>query len=360
MERIFENPKRILVTGGGGFIGGCLIRRLMNESNVNVFNLDKCGYSSDFTWIDSINNKDKYQLIKINLTNSKQTNEAIEKIDPDLVIHLAAESHVDRSIDNPKIFIESNIIGTFNLLEALRKHWGKLNQSRQENFRFHHVSTDEVFGSLSDTGQFTEKTPYDPRSPYSASKASSDHLVRAWYHTYGLPIVLTNCSNNFGPWQFPEKLIPVVILKAVKEEEIPLYGNGQNIRDWLFVEDHIDALLKVAKNGKIGNCYCIGGHGEKTNKEIILKICQILDKKLEKNFPHSELINYVKDRPGHDKRYSIDSTLISKELNWKPKNNLETNLEKTVDWYLKNLNWCKYILEKANYSGERIGLKSIK
>jgi dTDP-glucose 4,6-dehydratase len=270
-------------------------------------------------------------------------------------MHLAAESHVDRSIDGPDAFLSSNVIGTFSLLEAARAHWGALSEERQRNFRLHHISTDEVFGSLGATGRFSETTPYDPRSPYSATKAASDHLVMAWHHTYGLPVVLTNCSNNFGPWQFPEKLIPVVILKALAGEPIPLYGDGANVRDWLFVEDHVDALLLAATKGVPGESYCVGGHGERTNKQVVEAICTLLDQLRPDGAPHSRLITPVADRPGHDRRYAIDPTRISRELGWQPRHGFAEGLEATVRWYVDHLSWCYEVRERAGYDGERIG-----
>ena len=276
----------------------------------------------------------RHQLLKVDLANAEATQKAIATADPDLVMHLAAESHVDRSIEGPGAFIESNLIGTFNLLQASRVHFDQLEGQRKANFRFHHISTDEVFGSLGATGKFSETTPYDPHSPYSASKAASDHLVNAWYHTFGLPIILTNCSNNYGPWQYPEKLIPVVILKAVAGEAIPLYGDGMNIRDWLYVEDHVDALLLAANNGRIGESYCIGGHGERTNLQVIENICTILDKLKPQGNPHRNLITFVKDRLGHDRRYAINPEKITTELGWQPRHNFEDGLEETVKWYV--------------------------
>lgn len=349
---------RILVTGGAGFIGGALIRKLLKKTEYEIINLDKYGYASD---LNSINEQikrdlsdDRYTFLKVNLVDSELTNKAIEISDPDIIMHLAAESHVDRSIDSPKTFIESNIVATFNLLEASRIHFQKLSSSRKKQFRFHHISTDEVYGTLGPTGSFSEETPYDPRSPYSSSKASSDHLVNAWHHTYGLPTVLTNCSNNFGPWQFPEKLIPVVILKALSNEQIPIYGDGSNVRDWLFVEDHVDALIKVVMNGKIGESYCIGGNNETTNLEIVELICKIIDKNLKSNTSKKELITFVKDRPGHDKRYSINSNKIKNKLNWEPKYGLNNGLELTVEWYLNNIEWCKRVSANNFYTDKRL------
>ena len=352
----------ILITGGSGFIGGSLIRKLLKKENLKIFNLDKMGYASDETGIKSIiaSNPElyskKYTLIKADLSNKKEVDRAIEKSDPDMVMNLAAESHVDRSIDGPRIFIESNILGTFNLLDSIRNHWQSLEPSRKKLFKFHHISTDEVFGSLGNDGKFSEITAYDPRSPYSASKASSDHLVRAWYHTFGLPIIITNCSNNFGPWQFPEKLIPLTIIKALRFEPIPIYGDGKNIRDWLFVEDHIDALLVALEKGKIGESYCIGGFGEKTNQEVVLRICKIMDNLIKSKKPHSSLIKYVLDRPGHDRRYAIDPSKIVSSLGWKPKISFESALENTVVWYLENQSWWSKIEQKSGYKGKRLGI----
>jgi dTDP-glucose 4,6-dehydratase len=288
VQTLLAGRQRILVTGGAGFIGGAVVRRLLRESDALVFNLDKCGYASDLTSIERVlaelgpggltaDGQNRHQLLRVDLTDAEATAAAVRQADPDLVMHLAAESHVDRSIEGPGAFIDSNVTGTFHLLQAVRAHWQALPEERQVLFRFHHISTDEVFGSLGAEGRFSETTPYDPRSPYSASKAASDHLVNAWHHTYGLPVVLTNCSNNYGPWQFPEKLIPVVILKAAAGEPIPLYGDGQNVRDWLYVEDHADALLLAATQGQVGRSYCVGGHGERTNKQVVETICQQLD-----------------------------------------------------------------------------------
>ncbi|WP_411869758.1 dTDP-glucose 4,6-dehydratase [Vulcanococcus limneticus] len=334
--------RRILVTGGAGFIGGAVVRRLLRESEALVINLDKMGYASDLTSIEEVltelgsSGEKRHQLLRVDLTHAKATAEAVQAADPDLVMHLAAESHVDRSIDGPGAFIASNVTGTFNLLQAVRAHWQALPAERQARFRFHHISTDEVFGSLGPTGRFSETTPYAPRSPYSASKAASDHLVNAWHHTYGLPVVLTNCSNNYGPWQFPEKLIPVVILKAVAGEPIPLYGDGLNVRDWLYVEDHVDALLLAACRGEHGRSYCVGGHGERTNRQVVEAICKLLDTLLPAGAPHSRLISSVRDRLGHDRRYAIDPTRISAELGWQPRHSIEEGLAATVTWYVEH------------------------
>jgi len=350
-----HGENRVMVTGGAGFIGGALGRRVLGDTSATVFNLDKLGYASDLTSIELTLAElgaaalGRHQLLRVDLTNAGATAAAVRQADPDLVFHLAAESHVDRSISGPGAFIESNVQGTFHLLQALRAHWERLPKERQERFRLHHISTDEVFGSLGPTGRFSETTPYDPRSPYSASKAASDHLVRAWHHTYGLPVVLTNCSNNYGPWQFPEKLIPVVILKAVAGEPIPLYGDGQNVRDWLYVEDHVEALLLAASRGRLGQCYCVGGAGdhgspsEHSNTEVVQAICGLLDELRPAGAPHSRLITPVADRPGHDRRYAIDADKISAELGWVPRHSFEAGLESTVQWSLANLSWFQAI-----------------
>ena len=353
-----EGINRVLVTGGAGFIGGALVRRLLRDSSATVFNLDKIGYASDLTGIERLGPEagQRHQLLRVDLTDADATAAAVRQADPDLVMHLAAESHVDRSIDGPAAFIESNVSGTFNLLQAVRAHWEQLPAERREGFRFHHISTDEVFGSLGPTGRFSETTPYDPRSPYSASKAASDHLVSAWHHTYGLPVVLTNCSNNYGPWQFPEKLIPVVILKAAAGEPIPLYGDGANVRDWLYVEDHVEALLLAATKGHLGQSYCVGGSGERTNRQVVEQICSLMDALQPSGAPHAQLITMVRDRPGHDRRYAIDPTKISGELGWQPRHTFEQGLAATVRWYLSHLDWCLAVRNRAGYGGERIGL----
>ncbi len=370
---LLAGRRRILITGGAGFIGGAVVRRLLSGSEALVFNLDKCGYASDLTSVEQVlaelgpqglsaDGQCRHQLLRVDLTDAVATADAVRQADPDLVLHLAAESHVDRSIEGPGAFIASNVTGTFHLLQAVRGHWEQLPAERQVAFRFHHISTDEVFGSLGETGRFSETTPYDPRSPYSASKAASDHLVNAWHHTYGLPVVLTNCSNNYGPWQFPEKLIPVVILKAAAGEPIPLYGDGQNVRDWLYVEDHVDALLLAACRGELGRSYCVGGSGlsgrtsERTNKQVVETICSILDVLLSSGAPHSRLITPVTDRPGHDRRYAIDPTRISTELGWQPRHSFEEGLAATVRWYLEQQGWCGQVRARAGYGGGRLGM----
>jgi dTDP-glucose 4,6-dehydratase len=353
--------QRVLVTGGAGFIGGAVVRRLLSGSTAQVFNLDKLGYASDLT---SIGDHPRHQLLQVDLVDAKAVQAAVGAADPDLVMHLAAESHVDRSIDGPGAFIESNVTGTFHLLQAVRAHWERMAPERRDCFRFHHISTDEVFGSLGPSGRFSEATPYDPRSPYSASKAASDHLVRAWHHTYGLPVVLTNCSNNYGPWQFPEKLIPVVILKAVAGESIPLYGDGANVRDWLYVEDHVEALLLAATRGRLGESYCVGGAGdhgspsERTNRDVVEMLCSLMDQLRPQGAPHARLITRVRDRPGHDRRYAIDAAKITAELGWQPRHSFEQGMEATLRWYLGHLDWCQQMRDRAGYSGERIGTRA--
>ena len=335
-----ESP-RILVTGGAGFIGSALIRNLLINSSCSIFNLDKISYASDLSSIEetlknfSKNNLSRYKLLKVNLLNKNDTFSAIKFADPDFILHLAAESHVDRSIEGPKTFIDSNILGTFNLLESVREYFKICNSRKKEYFRFLHISTDEVFGSLSSEGYFNELSRYDPRSPYSASKAASDHLVNAWHHTFDLPILITNCTNNYGPWQHAEKLIPTIIINALNNRKIPIYGNGENIRDWLYVDDHVNGLLKVLNQGKVGEKYCIGGNQEKTNNEVFNSICEILDEMIPQKNSYKELKTYINDRSGHDKRYAINSSKIRSQLNWEPKYSFKKGIKKTVCWYLK-------------------------
>ena len=353
--------ERVLVTGGAGFIGLNAVRYLLKNSKVKIFNIDKLGYASDFSGIEEIlknigvEAEERYEFNKLNLNNLKLLEEYIEKSKPNLILHFAAETQVDRSIDNPDEFVHSNVIGTYNLLEASRKYFYKLSNEQKQFFRLHHISTDEVFGSLGKTGKFSENTPYSPRSPYSASKAASDHFVNAWFHTYGVPITLSNSSNNYGPWQFPEKLIPLVILKALSGQKIPLYGDGSNIRDWLFVSDHINAVINIATRSDPGVNYCIGGLNEKTNKDVVETICSILDNIYPSKVSYSNLIELVDDRPGHDFRYSIDTTKISENLNWEPKYGFNEGILKTVKWYINNINWCKKIQNKSIYKLERLG-----
>jgi len=351
-----EGVERVLVTGGAGFIGGAVVRRLLQHSQALVFNLDKLSYASDLSSIESLPEAtQRHRLLRVDLCDAAVTQEALQQADPDLVLHLAAESHVDRSIEGPGAFVHSNVVGTFHLLQAVRAHWEGLPAERQQCFRLHHISTDEVFGSLGPSGRFSEATPYDPRSPYSASKAASDHLVSAWHHTYGLPVVLTNCSNNYGPWQFPEKLIPVVVLKALAGQPIPLYGDGANVRDWLYVEDHVDALLLAATRGQLGRSYCIGGHGERSNRQVVEQICTVLDQLRPQHSPHARWITAVADRPGHDRRYAIDPARISSELGWSPRHGFEQGLEATVRWYAQHQPWCEAVSQQAGYQGQRLG-----
>ena len=360
-RELLGTRRRVLVTGGAGFIGSAVVRRLLEDSDALVFNLDKMGYASDLTSIRQLleslgpEAEARHQLLEVDLCDEAAVQEAVERADPDLVMHLAAESHVDRSISGPDAFISSNVNGTFHLLQAVRSHYASLPEARRTEFRLHHISTDEVFGSLGAEGRFSETTPYDPRSPYSASKAASDHLVSAWHHTFDLPIVLTNCSNNYGPWQFPEKLIPVVTLKAAAGEEIPLYGDGLNVRDWLYVDDHVDALLLAACRGRSGRSYCVGGHGERTNREVVEAICAELDTAQNEHLPHTDLIRRVRDRPGHDRRYAIDPTRISIELGWHPRHDFRSGLKQTVRWYLEHQDWCQKVRDRARYDGGRLG-----
>ena len=335
---------KILVTGGAGFIGSAVVRQGIRDGH-EIINLDSLTYAANLANVASVSNAPGYVFERVSITDRTALDDVFARHRPDAVMHLAAESHVDRSIDGPAAFIETNITGTYTLLEAARAYWDR--EGRPEGFRFHHISTDEVFGSLGATGMFTEETPYDPRSPYSASKASSDHLVRAWFETYGLPIVLTNCSNNYGPFHFPEKLIPVVILNAIHGKPIPVYGRGENVRDWLYVEDHADALLLALQKGEIGRSYNIGGENEARNIDLVMTICGLLDKRRPAGAPHADLIEFVTDRPGHDLRYAIDPTRIREELGWRPSVTLEEGLAKTVDWYLQNEDWWRPLLNIA-------------
>ena len=348
---------KILITGGAGFIGSAVVR-LAITSGYSVVNLDALTYAASLESLDSISDHPNYSFVKMNIRDRDSLDAVFSNHKPDAVMHLAAESHVDRSIDGPANFIETNITGTFNILEASRKYWQE--QGYPNWFCFHHISTDEVFGSLPNEPniRFTEKTPYDPRSPYSASKASSDHLVRAWHETYGLPVILTNCSNNFGPFQFPEKLIPVVILNALSEKPLPIYGNGENIRDWLYVDDHASALLLALEKGKRGRSYIIGNENERTNLEVVKTVCSILDRlhPREKG-QYADLITFVRDRPGHDARYAIDPSRVRNELGWQPTVTFEQNLEKTVQWYLDNQDWWQPLLNLTGF-GKRLGTKS--
>ena len=348
---------KLLITGGAGFIGSAVIRKAIADG-FTVVNVDKLTYAGNLDSLDSVKNSPKYSFERHDICNREAMETIVSKFQPDAMMHLAAESHVDRSIDGPSDFINTNIIGTFTLLEVARKYYHSLPDARKSTFKFHHISTDEVFGSLGDKGFFREDTAYQPNSPYSASKASSDHLVRAWHHTYKLPVVITNCSNNYGPYQFPEKLIPLVILNALEGKPLPVYGKGDNVRDWLYVDDHADALLLVLKKGRIGESYNIGGYNEKQNIEVVRTICKILDelKPNDKIGRRESLIKFVADRPGHDQRYAIDAGKIDKELGWKPRETFETGLNNTVKWYVENQNsWCKRV-QDGSYQRERLGL----
>ena len=351
---------KILISGGAGFIGSAVIRLIIRNTSHRVLNLDKLTYAGNLNSLISINKSEHYKFIKGDICDDKLLDSIFSEFKPDIVMHLAAESHVDRSIDSPKEFINSNINGTFKMLESARKYWASLDKNLQTKFRFHHISTDEVYGSLENNMDFfTEMTSYNPSSPYSASKASSDHLVRSWGHTYGLPIIITNCSNNYGPYQFPEKLIPLMITNALEGKPLPVYGDGKQIRDWLYVDDHADALLKVVTDGTVGETYNIGGHNEKTNLEVVNTLCTILDKlRPSKNISvnsYSDLIEFVFDRPGHDKRYAIDASKIQRELKWIPRETFESGMEKTVKWYLKNNIWLSNILD-GTHQRNRLGL----
>ncbi|MTJ06074.1 MAG: dTDP-glucose 4,6-dehydratase [Sediminimonas qiaohouensis] len=345
---------RLLVTGGAGFIGSAVVRLAVAQGH-EVINLDALTYAACLDNVASVADNPLYTFEQADIRDRAALDRIFATHHPDAVMHLAAESHVDRSIDGPGAFIETNITGTYTLLEATRSHW--ITQGRPGDFRFHHVSTDEVYGSLGPEGKFTEDTPYDPRSPYSASKAASDHLVRAWAETYGLPVVLSNCSNNYGPFHFPEKLIPVVILNALHGREIPVYGAGENVRDWLFVEDHADALLQVLNRGTVGRSYNIGGETEARNIDLVRMICAILDERRPDAAPHDRLITFVTDRPGHDARYAIDPTRIATELGWRPSVTLQQGLECTVDWYLENEGWWRALLNRQGV-GQRLGVSA--
>lgn len=346
---------RILVTGGAGFIGSALVRHLIENTEHEVLNFDKLTYAGTLTSLSAIASSPRYQFKQGDICDERAVAAAIEDFQPDVITHLAAESHVDRSIDGPGAFIQTNIVGTYTMLAAALNYWRKLPADRGEAFRFHHISTDEVFGSLGETGYFTETTPYDPRSPYSASKAGSDHLVSAWGHTFGLPVLITNCSNNYGPYHFPEKLIPLMIVKALAGEALPVYGNGTNIRDWLYVEDHVRALQCVFEKGVPGQTYNVGGNSERRNIDVVKTVCTILDRLQPREDGRSYLgqITYVADRPGHDQRYAIDAGKIDNELGWNPSESFESGIEKTVAWYLSNRDWWAEILDRSQAAKRR-------
>ena len=355
----------ILITGGAGFIGGAVVRHIIEKTHESIVNVDSLTYAGNTESLSLIDKSDRYHFVQADICDAEAMGDVFDKYQPDAVMHLAAESHVDRSIDGPADFMQTNIIGTFTILEAARNYWSKLSEDKKATFRFHHVSTDEVYGDLEGTNElFTEETSYDPSSPYSASKASSDHLVRAWNRTYGLPVIVTNCSNNYGPYHFPEKLIPHIILNALSAKALPIYGDGSQIRDWLYVEDHARALYKVVTEGNVGETYNIGGHNEKRNIDVVNTLCSLLDELVpvksntltEHLTSYSELITYVTDRPGHDMRYAIDASKIERELGWVPEESFETGIRKTVEWYLSNENWWNRVLT-GEYQLERIGDK---
>lgn len=346
----------IMVTGGAGFIGSAVCRHLVRDKGLRVLNVDKLTYAGNLASLASVQDHPGYRHEQADICDADKIRALITAFQPDAIMHLAAESHVDRSIDGPDTFIQTNIVGTYTLLEAARSYYDQLSPTRRENFRFLHISTDEVYGSLGPEGLFTEQTPYDPRSPYSASKASSDHLVMAWFHTYGLPVLITNCSNNYGPYHFPEKLIPLVILNALDQKPLPVYGRGDNIRDWLYVEDHAKALSLIVQTGQPGETYNVGGNNERTNLQVVETICTVLDELSPRpdGKAYDELITFVADRPGHDKRYAIDATKLKSELGWRAEENFDSGIRKTIQWYLDHPEWWQPI-RAQKYAGERLG-----
>ena len=349
---------KVLITGGAGFIGSAVVRHIVRDTDWSVANVDKLTYAGNLDSLAEARASNRHRHFKVDICDRAALDAVFQEIRPDAVLHLAAESHVDRSIDGAAPFIETNIAGTYTLLEATLAHWRTLDEAARARFRFQHISTDEVFGSLGATGRFTENTPYQPNSPYSASKAASDHLVRAWHHTYGLPTLATNCSNNYGPYHFPEKLIPLVILRALGGESLPVYGRGENVRDWLHVEDHAEALTLVLRRGRPGETYNVGGDSERRNIDVVRAICTLLDEMLPQslNRPHEKLIKFVTDRPGHDARYAIDATKIKTELGWRPRHSFDSGLRDTVRWFLDNRPWWERVMSGA-YRGERLGLR---
>jgi dTDP-glucose 4,6-dehydratase len=355
---------KLLITGGAGFIGSAVIRYIINRTDDEVVNLDKLTYAGNLESLSEVSDAERYSFEQVDICNRAEVDRVLDQYKPDAIMHLAAESHVDRSIDGPTDFIETNIVGTYTLLEAARQYWQTLEKNRKACFCFHHISTDEVYGDLPHPNEsqsaaghlFTEQTAYSPSSPYSASKASSDHLVRAWQRTYGLPVLVTNCSNNYGPYHFPEKLVPLIILNALEGKPLPVYGKGDQIRDWLYVEDHARALYKVVTEGKTGETYNIGGLNEKQNIEVVHTLCDIMQELRPQRARYRDLITYVQDRPGHDRRYAIDASKIQRELGWVPQETFESGIGKTVQWYLSNLDWCRRV-QDGSYQRERLGVK---
>jgi dTDP-glucose 4,6-dehydratase len=352
--REFTAQDRILVTGGAGFIGSAVVRHLIRDTPASVLNLDKLTYAGCLASLGDVDGSNRYGFVQADIADADAVAEAFASFQPTAVMHLAAESHVDRSITGPGAFVTTNVVGTFTLLQAARAHWDGLAGDAKDRFRFLHISTDEVFGSLGEDGLFSETTPYDPRSPYSASKAASDHLARAWFHTYGLPVLVSNCSNNYGPYHFPEKLIPLTILNALAGKPLPVYGKGDNVRDWLYVEDHARALALIVQKGVPGESYNVGGRNERANLTVVQTICDTLDRLTPKPRPHRELISFVADRPGHDKRYAIDATKLETDLGWRAEESFETGIAKTIQWYIDREDWWRPLRDR--YDGRRLGL----
>lgn len=355
---------KILITGGAGFIGSAVVRHIIQDTQDSVINVDKLTYAGNLESIKDVSDSERYQFFQLDICDGAGLSKVMNETQPDAIMHLAAESHVDRSITGPADFVQTNVVGTYTLLEATRQYWNTLSDEKKQAFRFHHISTDEVYGDLPHPDEmsgelplFTESTPYAPSSPYSSTKAASDHLVRAWGRTYKLPVIITNCSNNYGPYHFPEKLIPLIILNALAKKPLPVYGKGDQIRDWLYVEDHARALYKVVTEAEVGTTYNIGGHNEKQNLEVVQTVCMLLDELRPTDGNYADLITFVDDRPGHDRRYAIDSSKIQKELGWKPHESFESGIRKTIEWYLTNESWWQRVLD-GSYSGERLGLIS--
>jgi dTDP-glucose 4,6-dehydratase len=349
--------KKFIVTGGAGFIGSAVVRKLIADTPHHVLVIDKLTYAGNMESLQPVGQSDRFSFHRVDVADVRRVQQLVETFEPDMIMHLAAESHVDRSIDAPGEFVQTNVVGTFTMLQAALAYWRQLHADRRATFRFHHISTDEVFGSLGPEGLFHETSPYQPNSPYSASKAASDHFVRAWHHTFGLPTLVTNCSNNYGPYHFPEKLIPLMIINALEGKSLPVYGRGENIRDWLYVEDHADALIRVAEHGRAGENYNIGGWNERTNIDVVKEICALIDELAPDSSigPRHRLISYVADRPGHDLRYAIDASKIERELGWRPAETFQSGLRKTVEWYLENQGWWQRV-RSGVYRGERLGI----